>query len=104
MIGLILNIYFPSTYIYNKKAKEEIFITDWWLSPEIHLKRGWEFSEAYRLDKLLEKKAVSFYLICRSLTKITCQLKPSLPSPIQFTVSPFVSFLGRRCKNICPTV
>ena len=41
------------------KAKEEIFITDWWLSPEIYLKRGVEFDPKYRLNTLLRKKAVS---------------------------------------------
>jgi phosphatidylserine/phosphatidylglycerophosphate/cardiolipin synthase-like enzyme len=40
-------------------AKDEIFITDWWLSPEIYLKRGADFDLALRLDRLLKKKAVS---------------------------------------------
>ena len=39
------------------KAREEIFITDWWLSPEIYLKRGAQFSDKYRLDNLLRRKA-----------------------------------------------
>ncbi|CAF1329851.1 unnamed protein product [Adineta steineri] len=38
-------------------AKEEIFITDWWLSPEIMLIRPND-DEAMRLDNLLGKKAV----------------------------------------------
>ncbi|CAF3988017.1 unnamed protein product [Adineta steineri] len=38
-------------------AKEEIFITDWWLSPEIMLIRPND-DETMRLDNLLEKKAV----------------------------------------------
>lgn len=41
-------------------AKEEIFITDWWLSPEIYLKRPVvKGNHEWRLDRLLEKKAVS---------------------------------------------
>lgn len=40
------------------EAKEEIFITDWWLSPEIYLKRGLDFTPSLRLDLLLQKKAV----------------------------------------------
>ncbi len=40
-------------------ARDEIFITDWWLSPEIYLKRGADFAPAMRLDRLLKKKAVS---------------------------------------------
>ena len=37
-------------------AKEEIFITDWWLSPELFLKRPTTDLQ-YRLDKILLKKA-----------------------------------------------
>jgi len=40
-------------------AKEEIFIADWWLSPEIYLKRPSISGHDWRLDILLEKKAVS---------------------------------------------
>lgn len=40
-------------------AKEEIFIADWWLSPEIYLKRPCVDGDYWRLDKILERKAVS---------------------------------------------
>ena len=44
--------------------QEEVFITDWWLSPEVYLKRGEEVNEVNkedsRLDRLLKKKAVSY--------------------------------------------
>ncbi|XP_032473610.1 phospholipase D2 isoform X2 [Phocoena sinus] len=39
------------------RAQEEIFITDWWLSPEIYLKRP-AHSDDWRLDIMLKKKAV----------------------------------------------
>ncbi|GCB82302.1 hypothetical protein scyTo_0022648, partial [Scyliorhinus torazame] len=39
-----------------EKAKEEIFIADWWLSPEIHLKRPAK-DNYWRLDVLLKRKA-----------------------------------------------
>lgn len=38
-------------------AKEEIFITDWWLSPELLLVRPAD--DSMRLDNLLGKKAVN---------------------------------------------
>ncbi|XP_003791251.2 phospholipase D2 [Otolemur garnettii] len=38
------------------KAQEEIFITDWWLSPEVYLKRP-AHSDDWRLDIMLKKKA-----------------------------------------------
>ena len=41
-------------------AKEEIFITDWMLSPELYMKRkGVIDMEFWRLDNILERKAVS---------------------------------------------
>lgn len=47
-----------------ENAQEEIFIADWWLSPEIYLKRSVVDQENWRLDKILERKAVSIKLIC----------------------------------------
>ncbi|KAK5643236.1 hypothetical protein RI129_007081 [Pyrocoelia pectoralis] len=38
-------------------AKEEIFIADWWLSPEIYLKRPALRGDYWRLDKVLQRKA-----------------------------------------------
>jgi len=38
-------------------AREEVFITDWWLSPEIMMIRPCD-DENYRLDNLLGKIAV----------------------------------------------
>ncbi len=44
-------------------AKEEIFMTDWWLTPEIFLKRPTDDLQ-YRLDKVLLKKAVICLYCC----------------------------------------
>ncbi|CAH2244300.1 jg2602 [Pararge aegeria aegeria] len=38
-------------------AKEEIFIADWWLSPEIHMKRPALNGDYWRLDTILKRKA-----------------------------------------------
>ena len=38
-------------------AKDEVFITDWWLSPEIMLIRP-ENNERFRLDNILGRIAV----------------------------------------------
>lgn len=42
-------------------AHEEILIADWWLSPEIYMKRPILEGEKWRLDKILERKAVRFF-------------------------------------------
>ncbi|XP_076175596.1 phospholipase D isoform X1 [Ptiloglossa arizonensis] len=41
-----------------ENAKEEIFIADWWLSPEIYMKRpATDSNDDWRLDKILQRKA-----------------------------------------------
>ncbi len=40
------------------QAQHEIFITDWWLSPEIFMTRPGG-ADKWRLDLMLKKKAVS---------------------------------------------
>ncbi|CAH1104900.1 unnamed protein product [Psylliodes chrysocephalus] len=42
-----------------ENAKEEVFITDWWLSPEIYLKRPAIVGDYWQLNKVLERKANS---------------------------------------------
>ena len=42
-----------------ENAREEVFITDWWLSPEIYMKRPAICGDHWRLDSLLKRKAVS---------------------------------------------
>lgn len=57
--------YMENVYNAIDSAKEEIFITDWWMCPEIYLKRPIENLQ-YRLDKLLHKKSkegVKIYIL-----------------------------------------
>ena len=43
-----------------ENACEEIFITDWWLTPELFLRRPIvHMTDDSRLDRILHKKAVS---------------------------------------------
>ncbi|XP_014664176.1 PREDICTED: LOW QUALITY PROTEIN: phospholipase D2-like [Priapulus caudatus] len=49
--------YFDAVASAIAEAKEEIFITDWWLSPEIYLKRPATQCGSWRLDLLLKRKA-----------------------------------------------
>ncbi|XP_069805501.1 phospholipase D2 isoform X2 [Dendropsophus ebraccatus] len=50
------------------QAREEIFITDWWLSPEIHLKRP-AVDDHFRLDIILKHKAEAGVRVCIILFK-----------------------------------
>ncbi|KAJ9142912.1 Phospholipase [Pleurostoma richardsiae] len=48
------------------KAKESIYIADWWLSPELFLRRPPYFNQEWRLDQVLKRKAeagVKIYVI-----------------------------------------
>lgn len=42
-----------------ESATEEIMIADWWLSPEIYMKRPVFEGNKWRLDTILKRKAVS---------------------------------------------
>ncbi|KAG0234011.1 hypothetical protein BGW42_006992 [Actinomortierella wolfii] len=44
-------------------AKTEIYICDWWLSPELYLRRPPEQNQEFRLDRLLKKKAMEGVMI-----------------------------------------
>lgn len=53
-------------------AREEIFIADWWLSPEIYMKRPIVEGDKWRLDNLLHRKAVRllFYVMSYYLKNV----------------------------------
>ncbi|XP_077448722.1 phospholipase D2 isoform X2 [Stigmatopora argus] len=51
-----------------EQAKEEIFITDWWLSPEVFLKRP-ATDNFWRLDEVLKRKAEQGVKVCVLLYK-----------------------------------
>ncbi|XP_061090562.1 phospholipase D2-like isoform X1 [Conger conger] len=51
-----------------EQAKEEIFITDWWLSPEMFLKRP-ATDNYWRLDEILKRKAEQGVKVCVLLYK-----------------------------------
>lgn len=64
------------------KAKDCIFIADWWLSPEIYLRRPPSQYPEYRLDRLLLKKAeegVDIYVL------VYKEVSVSLPNDSQYT-------------------
>ena len=55
-----------------ESAEEEIMIADWWLSPEIYMKRPIFTGNKWRLDTLLQRKAVRnrLFLITNKLNNI----------------------------------
>ncbi|ODV64295.1 phospholipase D ASCRUDRAFT_73949 [Ascoidea rubescens DSM 1968] len=52
-------------------AKDTIFIHDWWLTPELYLRRPANGNEEYRIDRLLKRKAEEgvkiFVIVYRNL-------------------------------------
>ena len=59
--------YFSSVAMRLTEAKKEVFITDWWLSPQFYLVRPVnEVTKEFRLDRILEriaKKGVKVMII-----------------------------------------
>lgn len=71
-----------------ERAQDEIYIADWWLSPEIYMKRPAIDGLYWRLDKILLRKAVSLFIINIMLCLVTMSFY----------------FIETRCENICPLV
>lgn len=58
--------YFWAVSVALENAKETIYIEDWWLSPELFLRRPPYFNQEWRLDKILKRKAeagVKIYVV-----------------------------------------
>lgn len=58
--------YFWAVSVALEKAKEVIYIEDWWLSPELFLRRPPYYNQEWRLDQILKRKAeagVKIYVI-----------------------------------------
>ncbi|KAL2352581.1 hypothetical protein BJ546DRAFT_1028392 [Cryomyces antarcticus] len=58
--------YFWAVSVALERAKETIYIADWWLSPELFLRRPPYFNQEWRLDQVLKRRAeagVKIYVI-----------------------------------------
>ncbi|KAJ4300569.1 hypothetical protein N0V88_003248 [Collariella sp. IMI 366227] len=58
--------YFWAVSVALENAKETIYIEDWWLSPELFLRRPPAFNQEWRLDQVLKRKAeagVKIYIV-----------------------------------------
>ena len=60
-----------------EKAKETIYIADWWLSPELFLRRPPYYNQEWRLDQVLKRRAEAgvkiFIIVYREVeAAITC--------------------------------
>jgi len=58
--------YFWAVSVALDQAKETIYIADWWLSPELFLRRPPYFNQEWRLDQILKRRAeagVKIYVI-----------------------------------------
>ncbi len=58
--------YFWAVSVALERAKETIYIADWWISPELFLRRPPYYNQEWRLDQILKRKAeagVKIYVI-----------------------------------------
>lgn len=58
--------YFHAVSVALERAKESIYLADWWISPELFLRRPPYFHQEWRLDKILKRAAergVKVYII-----------------------------------------
>ena len=73
-------------------AREEIYITDWWMCPELYLKRPTDDLQ-YRLDKILLKKAKEGVKVYVLLFKGICATYSSLVPKSCFPMTCFYYYL-----------
>ncbi|CAG8984041.1 hypothetical protein HYALB_00002982 [Hymenoscyphus albidus] len=69
--------YFWAVSVALERATETIYICDWWLSPELFLRRPPYFNQEWRLDQILKRKAESgvkiFVIVYREVeAALTC--------------------------------
>ncbi|KAI0837866.1 phospholipase D/nuclease [Hypoxylon sp. FL0890] len=69
--------YFWAVSVALEKAKETIYIADWWLSPELFMRRPPYYNQEWRLDKILKRRAEAgvkiFVIIYREVeAALTC--------------------------------
>jgi phospholipase D1/2 len=72
--------YFWAVSVALERARETIYIADWWLSPELFLRRPPYFNQEWRLDQVLKRKAqagVKIYVVVyREIhAAVTCNSK-----------------------------
>jgi len=73
-----------------ENAKECIFILDWWLTPELYLRRPPALQEQWRLDRVLKRKAeqgVKIYVVVYKEVTQTMTMS-SRHTKVSYTFSP----------------
>jgi phospholipase D1/2 len=66
------------------EARESIYILDWWLSPELYLRRPPARNAQYRLDAMLkaaaERGVMVYVIVYKEVTQaLTCKCIASCP-------------------------
>ncbi|MCJ1232521.1 hypothetical protein MMC14_000474 [Varicellaria rhodocarpa] len=69
--------YFWAVSIALEKAKETVYIADWWLSPELFLRRPPYYNQEWRLDQILKRRAEAgvkiFVIVYKEVSEaLTC--------------------------------
>jgi phospholipase D1/2 len=71
-----------------EKAQETIYIADWWLSPELFLKRPPYYNQQFRLDQILKRRAqagVKIYIsVYKEVSMGMPAVRPATHSPYRF--------------------
>jgi len=97
--------YFEDIYHSLLQAKKEVFIADWWLSPELHLKRPVvDESNTYRLDTVLAniaKRGVLVYIIVYREVKIALNNDSEYTKKALEALSPNIKVLRHPNEFLC---
>lgn len=83
-------------------AKDVIYIHDWWLSPELYMRRPPAISQKWRLDRLLQRKAqegVKVFVIMYRNINTAIPLIPNTQNILYWTSIRTSSFSDRLIKS-----
>jgi len=97
--------YFEDIYNSLLHAKKEVFIADWWLSPELHLKRPVvDETNTYRLDTILSQianRGVLVYIIVYREVKIALNNDSEYTKKALEALSPNIKVLRHPKEFLC---
>ncbi|EDO43750.1 predicted protein [Nematostella vectensis] len=88
--------YFDSVALALQEAREEIFITDWWLSPEIYLRRPVREGDYWRLDQILKRKAelgVKVYVLLYKEVELALTINSAYTKALLASLHPNIKVL-----------
>lgn len=86
-----------------ERAKETIYIEDWWLSPELFMRRPPYFNQEWRLDQILKRRAeagVKIYVVVYREVEVSDRFVCEMARRLIFTSNRLLSLAILPTRNM----